>query len=333
MWLAIGLAFSWGLLAFWYYEHWPAWVGIFACAIWAGGIGYLMIRPPGRKPVKRPNARRIAVITIALILLIQFWETQRPSNDRDWAVDQAHTPAATIEGDIVRINHLRNAFYRSTEDFDLQWEQREYDLAKLSGVEYVVEPFSAWRGMAHTLLTFSFDDGQRLAISVEIRKEAGETYSPIKGVFRQFELMYVIGDERDLIGLRAFVRNDPVYIFPLKAPRPAVRALLLSMLQRANTLIERPEYYNTLTNTCTTNLIMHFEDLTGTRLPIDTRIIFPGYSDSLAYDLNLIDHSGDLQSARKRFLVNANADIYNPQSLADGPAWSAKLRAALGQTD
>ena len=133
---------------------------------------------------------------------------------------------------------------------------------------------------------------------------------------------------RDLIGLRAFVRKDPVYVFPLKAPRAAVRALFVAMLRRANGLIDKPQFYHSLTNTCTTTLVLHFERLTGKRLPFDYRIIFPGYSDELIDVLGLNDHDGDIESARARFLVDEDRE---PDDSTDSIDWSRRLRDSLGR--
>lgn len=221
-------------------------------------------------------------VWLALVLLVH------PSNDRHWAPDQARLATASIDGDQLHIHNLRNAHYRSLDDFDVHWEERSYDLSQLDSVWFVVEPFANWRGPAHTFLSFGFADGRYLAISAEIRREQGESFSPLRGVLRQYELAYVIGDERDLIGLRAIHRKDEVYLYPIQASPVQQRALLLDMLLRANALAQQPEFYNTLLNNCTSNIVDHIQAISPLRIGFSHRTVLPGYSDDLAFDLGLI---------------------------------------------
>ena len=190
-----------------------------------------------------------AFVYLALIAIV------RPSNKRDWSPDAERTATAVFSGDAVQINNVRNASYRSTTDFDVRWENRRYDLRQLASVWFVVEPFSDWRGPAHTFLSFGFSNNEYIAVSVEIRKEKNETFSPLAGLFRQYELIYVIGDERDLIGLRANYRNDEVYLYEINATPEKRRDLFVSILKRANEVAQQPEFYNTLSNTCTSNIV------------------------------------------------------------------------------
>ena len=235
-------------------------------------------------------------------------------------------PLASFDGDAVTIENLRHATYRSTEDYDVRWCRRRFDLGAIERVDFVVEPFASWRGPAHTFLTFGFSDGEYVAISVEIRKEQGESFSALKGVFKQYEIMYVVGDERDLIGLRVNYRKNPVYVYPVKASEEQVRELFVAMLERANELAKQPEFYNTLTNTCTTNIVRHMEELTGEDLPMNMQILFPGYSDSLAFDLGLVDYEGRLEQARRRFRIPAC-----PSEEVDGCVWSRQIRQGRGE--
>ena len=213
----------------------------------------------------------------------------RPSNTRDWTPDQQRVATATIDGDSVLVRNVRNAHYRSSSDFDVRWEERRFDLRKLDSVWFVVEPFADWRGPAHTFLSFGFGGDEFVAISVEIRKERGESFSPWLGLLRQYELMYVVGDERDLIGLRANHRQDDVYLYPIRATRAGMRKLFLAMLERANALAAQPEFYNSLTSNCTSNIVDHIELIAPGRIPSSYKTLLPGYSDDLAYDLGLID--------------------------------------------
>lgn len=232
----------------------------------------------------------------------------RPSNDRDWTPDQERLPRAEFSGSRVDVHNVRHARYRSTDDYDVAWEKRSYDLDRLRSAWFLVEPFEPdWQGPAHTLLSFGFEGDDYLAISVEIRKEKGETFSPVKGLLRQFEVMYVAGDERDLIQLRTNHRRDPVYLYPVRAPRERIRQMFVGMLRRANRLREHPEHYNTLTNTCTTNIVRHVNELIPGRVPWSYKVLFPGYSDELAYDLGLIDTDLPFPEAKRRFRIDDDA--------------------------
>lgn len=247
------------------------------------------------------------LLTAGVLVFLLFGP--EPSNDRDWTPDQARLPWAEIVGRRVTVHNVRNARYRSTEDYDVAWEDRSYDLDRLRSAWFVVEPFESqdWEGPAHTLMSFGFAGDDYLAISVEIRKEKGEGFSPWKGLLRQYEVMYVVGDERDLIQLRTNHRRDPVYLYPVRAPRERIEQMFVSMLRRANHLRQEPEHYNTLTNTCTTNIVRHVNELVPGRVPWSYKILFPGYSDELAYELGLIDTELPFPAAKQHFRIDDDA--------------------------
>ena len=164
----------------------------------------------------------------------------------------------------------------AVDDYDVAWEDRSYDLDRLRSAWFVVEPFGDRKGPAHTLMSFGFEGDDYLAISVEIRKEIGEEFSPWKGLVRQYELVYVIGDERDLIQLRTNHRRDQVFLYPVRAPRERIEQMFVDMLRRANDLRLKPEFYNTLTSTCTTNIVSHVNELVPGRIPFSYTVLLPG---------------------------------------------------------
>lgn len=285
-----------------------------------------MIKPSSQRHLGLRRALRAGVVVFAASVLgyLALLVALRPSNSRDWSPDQAQLATATIVGEQLRVDNVRNAHYRSAQDYDVRWELRDYDLAALESVWFVVEPFANWRGPAHTLLSFGFADGQYLAISVEIRKERGEAFSPLLGVLRQYELAYIIGDERDLIGLRANHRNDDVYLYPVRTTRAKMRELLLSMLQRANAVAASPEFYNTLSNTCTSNIVDHIELIAPGRVPFSFKTLLPAYADDLAFDLRLIDTDLPRDSYRQAFKINDLAREY-----ADSAEFSRGIRTRM----
>ncbi|MFC1597287.1 DUF4105 domain-containing protein [Planctomycetota bacterium] len=315
-WLVLGLGWLWALLVLWFFAPWPVWVRVSAALIWGAFAAWAAARLPA------PTALKAIAAGIAVVWLL--WFLRHPSNDRDWTPDQARMPVAHFEDDAVRIENVRHAAYRATDDYDVEWCSRRYDLNSIRSVEYVVEQFASWRGPAHTFLTFGFDGDRYVAISVEIRKEKGESFSILAGLFKHYEIMYVVADERDLIGLRVNVRENPVYLFPIKAEREHIRTLFVAMLERANQLHERPEFYNTLTNTCTTNIVRHLKQVSQRDVPFDLRVLFPGYSDELGFELGLIDFDGSPEEARRHCLLEGST-----KTSPDEPDWSRTIRKEI----
>lgn len=254
--------------------------------------------------------------------------TTTPSNDRDWSPDQAKLPEVRfLDGDQVEIANIRNARYRTSQDYDLRWESRRYDLKQVQSLWYVVEPFADWRGPAHTFLSFGFANGDYLAVSVEIRKERGESFSPLRGLFRTYEITYVLGDERDLIGLRANIRKDDVYLYRINATPVQTQTLLRAMLARAEALRAAPEFYNTLTNSCTSNIVDHVNAIWPGRIPWSHRVILPALSDDLAYDIGLIDTHLPATTFRAAHQINDLAATY-----AAAEDFSTRIRGRVGPT-
>lgn len=246
----------------------------------------------------------------------------KASNDRDWNEDQQVLPYAEASDNLIAIHNIRNFTYASTTSYTPNYYDKTFDLNKIKKVWYVVEPFSGIPGSAHTFLSFEFEGDQFVAISVEIRKEKGESFHPIKGLFNQYELMYVIADERDVIKLRSNYRHDLVYVYPIKTTPEKARALFLDMLARTNKLRQQPEFYNSLINTCTTNIVQHVDKITPNRVPLfNLQILLPANSDKLAYDLGLIDTTLPFAQARTRYFINDRAEKY-----ADDPNFSVKIR-------
>ena len=272
-----------------------------------------------------PRLRRWLWAAALGAALLFYYFSIFPSNDRDWSPDQARLPQAAFDGRMVYIDNIRDFTYRSTEDYTPAWSDAAYDLDKLRTLWFVVEPFGAGKGAAHTFLSFGFSDGNYLCVSVEIRKEKGESFSPFLGLLRKYELMYVVGTERDLIGLRAAHRKDQVILYPIKAPREKIEALFVSMLKRANDLAGHPEFYNTLTNTCTTNLVRHLNEVAEKPIsPWRISVLLPGSSDKLAYDLGLIATNLPFDQAKQKFNITDRARQY-----AESVKFSQRIREGM----
>jgi Domain of unknown function (DUF4105) len=263
-------------------------------------------------------------LSILALVGVASWLAIRPSNDRQWVPEQARLGQASFDGDRVTIRNLRDFGWPVEGQPTERWTERTYDLAGLESVWFVLTPFAAdWRGPAHAFLSFGFADSQYVAISVEARREVGETYSISRGLLKRFEITYIIGDERDLIGLRALRQNDDVYVYPIRATREAVRQLFEDMLRSANRLAERPEFYGSLRNNCTTRILRHVNAIIEKPIRWGWRVLLPGYSDEMAFDRGLIDTTLPLDSARLRYLVNDRVRAY-----IDSPDFATLIRDA-----
>jgi len=262
-------------------------------------------------------------ILLAVFAAMLLWFIlKQPSNVGDWSADQAILPYVELRGNIATVHAIRNFTYRSTTEFTPDYYDAEYDLEKLQRVYFVVEPFSGYKGAAHTFLSFEFEDGRFLAASVEIRKEKGETFKALKGLFKQYELMYVLADERDVLKLRSNYRNDEVYVYPIATRKEHIKETLLSIFRRVNRLHDEPEFYNTLTNNCATNLARHVNEVVPRRVPWNLTLLFPAEADRYVFDLGLIDTElTDFNKVRQAYHVNDLA-----LDFADDPEFSLRIR-------
>jgi len=247
---------------------------------------------------------------------------RRPSHDRTWTPEQARLPAVRLDGRLAHVDDLRAFRYTARDRYEPAYDRRTYDLDALTSAWFIVTPFSqSWRGPAHTFVTFGFADSTFVSISVEARREPHEEYSPFAGLLRRYELIYVIGDERDLIGQRAAFDSTPVYLYPIRASPERIRAVFVEMLERANALRERPEFYNTLTNNCTSNVVRHVNRVAPRTVPGGLKTMLPGYTDEVAHRLGLLDTELDIEAARERFRINEAARRY-----IDDPEFSRRIR-------
>jgi hypothetical protein len=271
--------------------------------------------------VRRASVRRTGVAAAGAFALGLgvFW-AQAASNDRSWSPDVARLPWAEFRGDMVTVHDIRSCRYRSQTDYDVAWRSDTFDLSRLRGVD-LFHVFWGSPSIAHTMLSFGFDDGRQLCLSVETRREQGETYDAVKGFFRQYELIYVFGDETDLVKLRTNFRGEQVYLYPLRVPVDKVRQVLVDYLQAATELRERPEWYNALTENCTTTLLGQALPVINPDASLDWRMVVNGRLHELLYERGRIDTSLPLEELRRRSLVNDRA-----RSADDDANFSRRIR-------
>jgi hypothetical protein len=258
--------------------------------------------------IRRWRWRALGAYVVLFAALVVWWHGIEPSNARDWQADVAVLAHATIEGDVVTVHNIRNVAYRSETDYTPAYYDKRYDLSKLEGVDLVAV---YWMGpaIAHTFLSFAFAGGDHLAISIETRKEKGEDYSTIKGFFRQYELYYVVADERDVIGLRTNYRRDPpedVYVYRVKAPLENSRRVFMEYMKQINALRERPDFYNTLVNNCTTD-IWYNAQVNAERPHFSWKVLASGYVPEYLYENARLDTSLPFAEMQRRAHINARA--------------------------
>ena len=315
LWIVLLAATAWGSAALWFDA--PASRPVAAALAAAYPLAALALLI-----LLRPRRRAYAAVVVLFALLLGWWLSLAPSNRRDWQPDVARLPTAEIRGDKLTLRNVRNFHYRSETDYTQNWETRSYDLSRLRGLDLFVIYWGS-PDIAHTILSWDFGDGQHLAVSIETRKETGESYSAVRGFFRQYELYYVIADERDVVGVRTNHRREDVYLYPLRTPPDRARAILLDYLEGVNRLAERPRWYNALTYNCTTTIRLHVADVVP-GIPRDWRWLANGHIDELLYELGVVNR--DLPFAQFKKI-----SYINPKALAVAPDgdFSAAIRQGL----
>lgn len=305
---------GWATLAI-YYSNLPwAWLRlVLALAFLAFGIWALW---RWRRP-------RVLMAFAGLFLgVLVWWISIRPSHHRPWRPEVAVMPRVSIDGDRVRIAGVRNFAYRGTYDFTPRYEEREVSLSALTSIDFFV---SYWTPgpVGHTFLSFNFTNAPPLCISIETRPEVGEGFSPIASLFKQFELIYVVGDERDLVRVRTNYRHDDVYMYHLRTSPESARRLFLVYLDRINELYDRPEFYHLLSNSCTINIV-RYARAAGKVSGVDMRHYLNGLIDSYLYSIGAVDTTLPFRELRRRSLINDAA-----QAADDDPDFSQRIRAAI----
>ncbi|HUC98525.1 MAG TPA: DUF4105 domain-containing protein [Candidatus Polarisedimenticolaceae bacterium] len=292
-----------------------------ARAISAGGFAVITILAFLFLP--RRGRTLLGFVAVFAVLVVLFLRIPA-SNDRDWQPEVAMTPYATISGDMITIHNLRNFDYRTETDFTPRWETRTYDLQKLDSVD-LIAVYWAGKAIAHIMVSFGFAGKDYLAVSIETRKEKNESYSTLAGFFRQYELYYVVADERDVMRVRTTYRNpqEDVYVYRVNGPIKNVRRVFIDYIKSINDLRDRPSYYNTLTTNCTTSILMHTR-MNPESPPMSWKILVSGYVPDYLYELGRLDTSRSLADLEKVSHVNQRAHAADKD-----PAFSQRIREGL----
>lgn len=255
-------------------------------------------------------------------LLVFWWSGIKPSHDRAWADDLAEITTGEIDGSRVRLHNVRNFDWRSTTDYDVRWENREYDLRRLQSVDMIT---SYWGldSIAHVLVSFGFSDGEHVAFSVEIRRESHESFSELGGFFKQFELSIIASDERDVVRVRSNVRDEDLWLYRINLSPTDARELFRSFVLQANRLADHPRFYHTVTGNCTTIVFSMMKQIVE-GLPLDHRLLLTGHLPAYVHDVGGMMPGLGLEELQRRGRITDKA-----RAAGDDPAFSRLIRRGV----
>lgn len=252
---------------------------------------------------------------------MRFVERKQPTHNKIWRPDLAVLPFANIESDRVQLYNIRDCEYRTEEDYDIRHFNRQVMLSDVQSVDFIVVPFTNTPIIAHTMLSFGLKSGEYIVFSVEARLEPNEKYQLVAGSSNEYELMWIVGTERDLIRLRTEVRKVDVYLYRTKAAPEQVQKVFLGAVARVNEIARQPEFYDVITNNCTTNIVDLVNQLRPGAIPADLRVVLPGHSDRMAYDLGLLAAEGPFEQIKAASKINLLANLH-----AHDPNFSQAIR-------
>jgi len=295
-----------------------AWIVAVLCNTWAFGALYFDLPAFGAWAgilfvlvllavvvFVRETLVKLVVVFGAFTIVVVWWLTLKPSNDRPWQSDVAQTAWAEIKGDVVTIHNVRNCDYRSETDFTPHWESRVVRLSEITGMDVCINYWgSPW--ISHPIVSFLFADALPLCFSIETRKTIGQTYSPLRGLYRQYTLIYIVADERDSIRVRTNYRHEDVYLYHTLASPAQARERFLEYIRAMNRLRDHARWYNEITANCTTSI--RTQRSVNERAPWDWRMLINGKADELLYERHAIATGGlPFAELKERSLINKRA--------------------------
>jgi len=270
----------------------------------------------------RPFWRKVGAAALLFGGVLAWWMTLSPTNDSDWQPDVAQKAWADIQGDEVTFHNVRNCDYRTETDYTPHWETRTVRISQITGIDLAIDYWgSPW--IAHPIVSFQFADAPPLCFSIETRKRVGQTYSTIGGLYRQYTLIYVVSDERDVIRLRTNYRHENIYLYHLTVSTDRARERFLEYVRSLNALRAQPRWYNAITTNCTTSI--RSQHPSKERIPWDWRILLNGKGDELLYEEGALVTGGlPFAELKQRSLIDTRARAAN-----DSPDFSKLIRVGL----
>ena len=312
LWVILIFATAWAFGALWFDFPFEAGSKVVAAIYALGAVAaFILIRH---------RWRALAFVAGGFFLILGWWLTLKPSNDRDWKPDVAQTAWAKINGGHATLHNVRNCDYRTETDYTPRWETRTVDLSRLTGVDIAITYWGP-KWIAHPIVSFQFENTLPVCFSIETRLQKGQTYSAIGGLYRRCELIYVCADERDVIRLRSnFRKGEEVYLYRTNLKPGPARERFLEYLATINSLHAKPRWYNAATTNCTTSI--RTQHAAAERTPWDWRILFNGHLDEMLYHNRVLAGGLPFPELKERAHINAAARAAN-----DAPDFSAQIRA------
>jgi hypothetical protein len=304
-WCLLGL---WTALALFYNVPLPPW----AATILALGVAFLyasafrerLFVRGGQGNRWRETRRSIAALAVTAAVAVWYFGFMKPNPNQDWITKHERMPHVEIVGDKVSVKNVRDYTWRTESDFTPGYRDRVYDVSALESAYFVLSPIFDLEPVAHVWVCFGFADGQHVAVSVEARGVNGRPFGPLPSMFRQFQLIYVIGEERDVVAMRTAARKAEVRFYPARTTPERMRTLFLDMMERAHSLEEHPEFYNLFANNCLNNVTYHIRRMGGRPLPSELRLLLTGFSDRYAYDYGFLDTDLPFEKAREAYRID-----------------------------
>ena len=316
--LVIPLLTLWATLAL-YFSSVP-WHSLRICVALAYVIGTALIFFRSRN-----RWRAASVFFIVFVVILIWWIHIPATNNRNWDPSVAVLPWVTIGTNTLTIHNIRDFDYSSPTNYTVHYYTRTFDLNKCNGVDFAISYFGKSTAVAHTMLSFRFDGGKYLVLSVEVRRIKDDNKDILlTGIFKQYEIIYILGDERDLYRLRTNYRKEELYLYPTTITPTYARKLLVDIVWRVNKLVEEPEFYNTVTHNCTVTLVKHLNDVLPYRIPVYRMFLLNGYADHVAYEQGGIWSDMPFEEMKKTHLISGIAQQYNTD-----PDFSVKIRDQL----
>ncbi len=308
-------AFAWTFGALWYDGPGAALTAVVVLAL----VAALVFMKPWRV--------KLGVFAAWFFCILGWWLTLKPTKTADWQPDVAQLARAEIDGDVVTLHNVRNCDYRSDTDYTPRWETRTVRLSQLTGIDMAIDYWGS-PYMAHPIVSFQFADAPPVCFSIETRKKKGQSYSAIGGLYRQFELVYTVADERDVIRLRTnYRKGEDIYLYRLTIKPEKARERFLEYVNALNHLHDEPRWYNAITTNCTTSI--RSQHPAAERLPWDWRILVNGKGDEMLYERKAI-LTGGLPFAELKRRVHINAAALEAN---EAPDFSKRIRAGVPGMD
>ena len=267
------------------------------------------------------GARGGVMILLGFGAILAWWLTLRPAQDQDWQPQVATLAYASREGDRLTVHNVRNFEYRSATDFTPRYDTGIFYLPNLRALDLFINYWGS-PYMAHPILSFDFGPQGHLCFSIEIRPKQGQSYSTLGGLYRQFELIYIPADERDVVRLRTNYKHEDIYLYRLALSPEEIQTRLMEYLSRLNELHNHAAWYNAVTANCTTSI--RAQHARSEQPPWDWRMLVNGFADQMLYERHALAGNLPFAELRTRALINKRA-----QEAGDAPDFSERIRAGL----